>query len=193
MGGASWRNTRRKTQDHAPERWRRGNVDLYTLPFHPLQSSFQALAVPQGTQASASPTWSSSRPIHLQGQQASLAPCSIHRVASGSFTSQPMPSQALSSALRTHLPVPTGALLHASVPLHMLFPASGLPCPTTPLLSLVNSGARPHTHHTQRSPFWNAFSRSVYHQLHSQPHFSVSLRPGAKACARGLPLAVKAL
>lgn len=184
VGVASWEEHSGKDPGSCAGEVEKGECAPIHSTFPLTPSSFQALAVPQGTQASASPTWPSSRPIHLQGQQPPLAPCSIHRVASVSLTSQPMRSQALPSALRTRLPLPTGTLLHVSVPLHMLFPAPRLPCPTTPLLSLVNSGARPHTHHIQlqSSPFWNALSRSVYHQLHSAPLFGLPQTRGQSVC-----------
>lgn len=185
MGVASWEEHSGKDPGSCAGEVEKGECASIHSTFPPTPSSFQALAVPQGTQASASPTWSSSRLIPLQGQQPPLAPCSIHRVASGSFTSQPNALSGPTFCSAHSLACSDRGTLTRLCAFAHAVPCTRLPCPTTPLLSLVNSGARPHTHHTQlqSSPFWNALSRSVDHQLHSAPLFGLPQTRGQSVCA----------
>lgn len=139
--------------------WREG-TRVYTLGSHPPLSSFQALAVPpmvlapQETQASASPAWSSSLPGHTQGQQPSLAPSPIHRVASGPFTSPPKPSPALPFGLRPSSSCSTG---RSYSPLCLCTRCSlHLDCPLCNRSSLWETPESPTQ--IQSSPFRNAFS-----------------------------------
>lgn len=141
--GAAWEGHWGETQDQVPERWRSGMCVLrkvvYTLspatppPPPPPRSKTVSTPLP-----CLSWGWHLPRcrppvplPIHLQASGLPwhpTPPAAWHRALS-----HPRPLQTfLSSALCARSPpVATGALLHTSEPLHMLFSAPGLPSPHT--------------------------------------------------------------